>query len=204
MIAHRFQVPACGRFVSSLVLAVAAVGLGACNATHSVAAAGTEIHVTGESTVSARAPVDVAILPVANLANTAVPVEELRSAFQRGLVTRRYSPLSFEFVDKQIVDASYNPGAAAEQAVMSIEVQRWDTRLWETHGAVEVTIKVRLLDATAGGAELWTATADRRFDFGSEFDRLPTQTARVLHATQTIAAEMLERLPARRTPIIGG
>lgn len=205
MIAHRFHVPAYGRFACSVALAAVLFGAGACQTPASVEPQrGTVIHVTGEDTVRARAPIDVAILPIANLTSGKVPTDELRQAFQRGLVARKYSPLAFEYVDQRIVDAAYNPGSAEEQGVLSIEVQRWDTRLWETHSAVECTLRVRLLDATSGGSELWTATADRRFDFGSEFERLPTQTARVRFAVDRIAAEMLERLPARRTPVAGG
>lgn len=181
------------------VAAVSLLSLAACNTTRSTQSVpGVGVTTTVDPALATKAPVDIAILPIANLTGGEAPVDDLRVAFQRGLVVRNYSPLAFGYVDRNITEASYTPGAAQEQGVLSIELQRWDTRLWETHHTIEVTMRARLLDATSGGNELWKAEASRRYEFGAAFDRLPTDSARLKLACETIAAEFLERLPPRR------
>jgi hypothetical protein len=155
---------------------------------------GVETH--GMAKLMEKNPVDVAVAPVNNSAGKEVPSKDLRECFHETLVSRRYSPLSIAFVDRNVVDATYTPGASNEQAVLTIDVERWDRSLWKTHNALTVRIHVRMLDAASGG-ELWSGRVDQRYDFGAALDNLPTETAKVRFACEKIAAEVLERLPAR-------
>jgi hypothetical protein len=142
------------------------------------------------------APIDIAVLPVVNNAGKNVPEKVLRASFQQGLVERRYSPLALEYVDRNISEASYSPGASQEQAVCTIEITRWDTSLWETHNALQVDLVVRIVDAVSGG-ELWKGSVDQRFDLGAQIENLPTETQRIQRACDILSAEVLQKLPVR-------
>jgi hypothetical protein len=157
---------------------------------------GAGVRVSGGETLSESAPIDVAVAPVVNDSGQRVPTAELRAAFHRGLVGRRYSPLALEYVDRGVRDASYVPGSSQEQAALSITVASWDSSLWSTHGAITARIDVELVDARSG-ASLWKGSANRRFDFGELREHLATEGARVEFACETIASEILSRLPTR-------
>ena len=125
-----------------------------------------------------------------------VPTSVLRSAIQQGLVERRYSPLSLEYVDRNITEASYSPGASQEQGVCTIAVERWDATLWDTHNVLTIAMSVKIDDAVSG-ANLWTGSVDQRFEFGREIENLPTQSQRIQRACDILTAEMLQKLPLR-------
>jgi hypothetical protein len=145
-------------------------------------------------------PVDIAVAPVKNQAGKDVPVAALRECFQKGLVTRRYSPLALAYVDRNVAEAGYKPGASKEQAVLEITVESWDTSSWSTRNAITARMQVRMLDAD-GGEELWRGRIDQRYDFGSSLEGLPTETARMHFACDTITNELLAALPARNPQV---
>jgi hypothetical protein len=151
----------------------------------------------GAVKIMERAPIDIAVLPVVNNAGKNVPVKLVRGSFQQGLVERHYSPLALDYVDRNITEASYKPGASQEQAVCTIEITRWDTSLWETHNALQIDLVVRIVDAVSG-SELWKGTVNKRFDLGPEIDNLPTETQRMQRASDILAAEVLQKLPVRQ------
>jgi hypothetical protein len=182
------------RSVPTSLFAVCALALAACQTTPPPQGIGVEAHTV--PTLAEKSPIDVAIAPVRNTAGKDVPVGDLRTCFHKGLVARRYSPLALAFVDRNVVDAAYTPGASNEQAVMTIDVERWDTSIWKTHGAISTRMVVKLSDA-ASGAELWSGRVDQRFDFGRAVDHMATETARMHYACENIAASILEKLPAR-------
>jgi len=126
-----------------------------------------------------------------------VPRAELRAAFHKGLAERRYSPLALAYVDRRIVDAAFTPGAADEQAALMITIERWDTRLWSSHGAITARMVVQLVDSRGGGEVLWNATADQRFDFPAVREHMSDEADRVRYACGQIAAELLQKLPLR-------
>jgi hypothetical protein len=179
----------------NLVLAAAFLTLAACNAVPRQP--GLAVRSTEATTVLERAPMEIAVAPVINASGSALPGDELRGSFQKELVERRYSPLALEFVDRRVVDASYTPGAAEESATLRITVERWDTSLWSSHGAITARVTANLVDAKGGGASLWSATADQRFDFLQMREHLATEGARIRYACDAIAAEVLAKLPAR-------
>jgi len=183
------------RSVLPSMAAACALLLAACQATTPPPPGiGVESH--GLAKLSEKNPIDVAIAPVHNAAGKDVPAAELRMCFHKGLVARRYSPLALAYVDRNVVDAAYTPGASNEQAVMIIDIERWDTSIWKTHNAISTRMVVRMLDA-AGGQELWSGRVDQRFDFGTAIDNMPTETARMNYACESISAAILEKLPAR-------
>ena len=98
-----------------------------------------------------------------------LPLESLRAKFHAGLVKKRYSPLSLEFVDARAIEAAYRPGAMDEQAVFQVTLLDWGDRALETHGRLEVTAAIHLLDAERGSGEvLWGGTVTRKVDANLE------------------------------------
>lgn len=147
--------------------------------------------------------VDFAVAPIIDQREktfSSLPEEQLRRAFQTGLLRRRYSPLSLEFVDSRVVDAGYVPGSSQEDAVLQITIEEWDDSLWEIHRALIVSIEAIAIDPSAPeGAVLWKARSERRFDkdeFGDPAHQ-PTESQRLQHACNVIAAEILTAMPAR-------
>lgn len=148
-------------------------------------------------------PIEVAVAPIENGAGESVPTDELRAAFHKNLVKQRFTPLALEFVDRNVdrnaVPAAYRPGASSEQAVLLIQVDRWDTSLWSTHNAISAKISARLADASdPGSADFWSGSLDERIEFGSESTHFSTESARLAWACDQIAQRMLEALPARQ------
>lgn len=158
---------------------------------------GSAVRTTDTQRVQEQSPIEVAVAPIVNASGANVPTGELRTSFQKELVERRYSPLALEFVDRKVVDAAYTPGASQESATLSITIEKWDSSLWTTHGAITARITASLIDARGSGDVLWSATADQRFDFNQLREHLSTEGARVRYACDAIAAELLARLPAR-------
>lgn len=158
---------------------------------------GSAVKSTDARGVQEQSPIEVAVAPVVNASGANVPMIDLRSSFQKELVVRRYSPLALEYVDRKVVDAAYTPGASQESATLMITVERWDTSLWTSHGAITARMTASLLDARNGGAVLWSATTDQRYDFLQQNEKLTTEGARVRLACDSIAADLLARLPAR-------
>lgn len=151
------------------------------------------------STLEQKSPIEVAVAPITDSSGNAdLPRAELRRAFQGALVKRRYSPIALDLVDSKVVDAAYRPGALEEQAVLLLDVQRWDTHLWGTRNVIEVTIRARMVDPANPAGELWSGVLEKRFDFADVQDQFTTESALRRHACETIAGELLEAMPARQ------
>jgi hypothetical protein len=146
-------------------------------------------------------PIDVVLAPIENASsNENAPLEELRDAFQRELVKRRYSPLSRESVDKALVDAAYKNGSLQEEAVLRVKIERWDSSLWESHTALLVKAEVHMLDARdSSDGDLWTGKIDHRYEFGAYREKFGSDEALLEFACRQIADEILAALPARTT-----
>ncbi len=144
-------------------------------------------------------PADIVIAPVQDLSAGAVaPAADLRRAFQRGLVSRRYSPLALEYVDAQLVNAAFVAGSLCEEAILEIRVMSWDMSLWDLHSAISVAVEARLMDsADPGGAPLWGARFAKRINLSSERHSSPTQALVMGRAADMVAADLLAVLPAR-------
>lgn len=158
---------------------------------------GSAIHASDKQRVVEEKPMEVAVAPIVNASGASIPANELRQAFQKELIVHCYTPLALEFVDRKVVDASYTPGSAQENATLVITIEKWDASLWPTHQAITARMTASLVDTKGSRESIWTATADQRFDFAKALQHLSTEGARVRHATDTIARELLARLPMR-------
>ena len=58
-------------------------------------------------------------------------------------------------------------------------------------------MQVRIDSTNPGGEDLWIGRLDRRFDFGSQRERMATQQALWTYACEHISQELLAALPAR-------
>jgi len=160
---------------------------------------GEHVQTVASEKLESKNPIEVVVAPVANATgDDTVPIVPLREAFQAGLVRRRYSPLALEYVDKKVVDATYTPGSLQESAVLQVEIQGWDTSLFETRAAISVKARARLVDAEdPSRAELWSGFIDHRFDFEADHDKYPAREAFQHYVCGRIADELLAALPAR-------
>lgn len=152
-------------------------------------------------------PVDVVVLPIENGTGkdgarpTDVPLEDLRSSFHAGLVKRRYSPLSLEYVDAFVegraVEASYQPGAMQEQAVFKVTIVNWDDSALRTHGRLNVVALIHMLDAREGSGEaLWGGSVQRAIDLNVERAAMPRNLL-LARASAEFVEDVLASLPPR-------
>ena len=151
-------------------------------------------------------PRDIVVMPVTNLTgNSKVPLEGLRSAFQSGLVARRYSPLALDFVDSQTLeasyeeDASYEIGSLQEQGVLQVAITGWDDSNWLNRSRLEISADVHLLDAGiwGNGEALWGGPVTRVIDLDLDPTSLVNAGKRLQRAVDLFAAQVLASLPAR-------
>ncbi len=168
---------------------------------------GSEVTVLAGAGLSQLNPGDVAVAPVVMQMPDAtqrvldsVPDVGLRAAMQRALVRRRYSPLSIDFVDSRLVNASYRPGAVGEEAVCEIVVHSWETRFWETDHALVVDVEVRMVDPTApeGSTPLWAARMDGRVE-ANTVQHYTSDADMQASVLDEIALDLMARMPARDT-----
>jgi hypothetical protein len=160
---------------------------------------GASVETVSTGKLERKNPIDVVVAPIENASsNENAPVDEMRQALQAGLVKRRYSPLAPEYVDKQIVDAAYKPGALHEDAVFRLKIERWDDSLWELHTALIVKAQAHMIDPDdVAGGDLWTGKIDHRYEFGQWKDKFTTDDALRRYACDQIASEILAALPPR-------
>ncbi|MEZ5975185.1 MAG: hypothetical protein R3F17_07070 [Planctomycetota bacterium] len=159
-------------------------------------------------TLDQRNPSDVVVAPVmVDNAGLAVPTQALRESLVRGLVKRRYAPLSIDFVDEAgnlggtgFQEASYTPGTLNEEVVCQLIVHHWDQALWETRRAFEADLELRMVDpANPAGPPLWSGTMKGRYDYAEQESAYATEGAFFRAGLDQLLAEMLAVMPARET-----
>ncbi len=151
---------------------------------------------------------DVAVLPIEVAQDvTGVPQLAVRRALQRELVERLYSPLSLEYVDGRWSEAGWSPAADGREALLRVEVVRWDTRALASHGAIVALVDARLHPAAGlDAAPLWGYRLERRIEVPrSTVDRggpSAIDAAAARRLAELILAELPERDPLgdRGTP----
>ena len=151
-------------------------------------------------------PLEVAVLRVENKTQRGdLPLDALRKSFHAGLVDRQYTPLALQFVDSNYsgsgpAEASYKPGASAEQAILKVVLTGWDDHLWKSHARLKVDADVWLIDArrTAGAEPLWGGHVSRTMDMGRQREFNPGDTALLERTMQDFATQVLASLPARK------
>ena len=145
-------------------------------------------------------PLDVVVLPIENHSGrSGLPLDTMRREFQEGLVKLRYSPLALDYVDRQVVEATYNPGDLREQAVLQVFVTGWDDRLWATHTKLTIDAEVFLLDARnpEAGQALWGGRVSRKLDLGRERGAIASEERLLARAVEDFVQDVLSTLPAR-------
>jgi hypothetical protein len=81
-------------------------------------------------------PLEVVVPRIENkTGKTDLPLNVMRDDFQKGLVALRYSPLSLDYVDRNVnvTEASYSPGTLGEQATLKVVLTNWDSSRWNSH-----------------------------------------------------------------------
>lgn len=181
----------------ALVALVPALVLGC----HSLPEApGRHAEVLVEGRLSERNPSDVAVLPVVNKTGKAnLPLGVIRHAFYLGLVERRYSPIALDFVDRRVVDASYQPGALQEDAALKIFLTEWDDSSWETHRRIGIGADVFLIDArpTDANQELWGWRLREEISVSADTARYALEEDLMRLAIERFTKEILGGLPLR-------
>jgi hypothetical protein len=190
-----------------LAAAAAAALLASCSTPHAPRGASNDGLKT--SRLNEVRPVEIVVPPIQNhTGNARVPVAAMRSEFQKGLVQRRYSPLSLAYVDKQAkpMEASYRPGTLGEQAVLRVVLTGWDTSRWTSHSRLVIDADVALLDAQAPdlSKSLWGGHATKTIDLALQRDSFINEDAMLERAVQMFADEVLATLPARSAETAGG
>ncbi len=142
-------------------------------------------------------PMDVVVAPIIdNSMDGGVPALELRQAFQQNLIKRRYSALALPYTDRRVVNAAYQPGALYEDAILQITVRKWDLSRWKSNNEVSVNVEAWMLSAE-DGSELWGGRLVRTINLTREMEGRATQKGALAETAATIAAELLEVMPAR-------
>ncbi len=145
-------------------------------------------------------PTDVAVLPVVNMTGrSGLPLDVMRAQFQDALADLRYSPLALEYVDSKVVEASFDPGALSEDAILKVQVTRWDDSTWDLNSRLVVEADVYLLDTKAPevGNALWGGHVIRRLDMVRERTITATSAELMQRTMQTFARDVLASLPSR-------
>jgi hypothetical protein len=180
----------------ALVTLLVLVALTACNQLPKRRGAAVVEGIAPAGAIEESNPTDIVVPPVIDETGQAgFPAAALRECFQEGLVKRRYSPLSLEYVDLHVVDGIYSMGTLEEDAVLEIIVEDWDTTYLDARGAVGIRAVVRLVDASTRGL-LWSGRIDQTFELGPLRNNRTTLEATYRRACEAIAPEVLAALPA--------
>ncbi len=144
--------------------------------------------------LAATQPGDVAVPAVRDQSEAGgAPVQTLRRAIYRGLVTRLYSPVDLEYLDKGWTEASFGDEAVAD-AILQVAVIEWDESFLDARGVVIASAEARLHDARdLSGKPLWGVTVTRRIDLTG----LPEDGDHRVWAAERLATEILAQLPER-------
>ena len=193
MSSHRF-------LRTSLALAGCALTLAfaACNTTPRPRGVDNEGLVVGR--LAAVNPLDVVVLkPENHTGRNDVPLELLRRELQAELVALRYSPLALEYVDKNIVPASYRPGALGEQGVLQVFVTGWDDSHWRSNSRLVIDADIYLLDAADPQTDraLWGGHVTRTLEMAAANNATATPDSLMRQAVARFVDETLASLPAR-------
>lgn len=142
-------------------------------------------------------PMDIVVAPIIDHSvDGKIPALELRQAFQQNLIKRRYSALALAFTDRQVVNASYQPGANFEDAILQITVRKWDLSRWKSKREVSVNVEAWML-SSEDETELWGGRLVRTINLSRELEGRATEKGALAMAADTIASELMEVMPAR-------
>lgn len=144
-------------------------------------------------------PSDVAVAPLAVMPGIDAPIGRLRQAIAAGLPARQYTPLSLDFVDSRVIEASYNFGALGEEAVCQVTVHGWNETRWDTGHAIDVDLEMAMIDPRAPeGPALWSGRLTKTIDMTKHRHEVVTPVLYERAVTRA-ATELLAALPERKT-----
>lgn len=144
-------------------------------------------------------PADVAVAPLELAPGVEAPAGRLRMAIARGLPSRQYTPLSLDFVDSRVLEASYSYGALGEEAVCQVTIHGWDERYWGTGHSIKIDMELGMFDpGQPDGPALWSGRLTRTIDVT---DLMHSTVPEHLYqkAIERAARELLAALPERDT-----
>jgi hypothetical protein len=142
-------------------------------------------------------PIDVVIAPIIDQSvGQNVPMVDLRLAFQRNLILRRYSALALPYTDQRVVNASYQPGARNEDAILQVTIREWDEKRLKSTGELRLRVEAWMLSAE-DQTELWGGQLERTLYLADKLAGLPTTKGALRGVAEMIASELLEVMPAR-------
>ena len=161
---------------------------------------GDKVQILEIGSLEAANPADIAIAPIEySQEGLRAPERMLRESFARALIKRRYSPLSIDFVDTRVIDASFTFGAVGEEAVWQTIVHDWNERDWSTGRILRVDLEVRMLDPQDPyGRPLWSARYPGLVDATPEQSHM-TEEALFRWAVDQISLGIAGALPQRDT-----
>jgi hypothetical protein len=142
-------------------------------------------------------PADIVVAPITVEGNAAVvPSMELRKAFQRNLILRRYSALALPYTDRRVVNASYKSGSLYEDAILKIVVKTWDMSRWNSNKEVAVVMEAWML-SSEDESQLWGGRFEKTFYLKNEMANRPTEKGAFEETANQIAEALMEIMPAR-------
>ena len=185
--------------IRPLALLLALVPLVACNSTRSGVRGFDATRALPAGGLGERFPADVAVAPIVDQTPAQnVPAQGLRQAFCTGLVERMYTPLDVAYVDASWSESGFL-GEAPPDALLVVNVLRWDTsRLYST-GTLVAVAELRLFrGGAADGEAMWAVQVQRELELGED-GTLPPGTRKTIvpKAMQVFVREALEELPKR-------
>ncbi|MCY3003643.1 MAG: hypothetical protein NTV21_17745 [Planctomycetota bacterium] len=147
-------------------------------------------------------PLEVVVPRIENkTGKTNLPLDVMRDDFQKGLVALRYSPLSLDFVDRNVkaTEASYSPGTLGEQATLKVVLTNWDSSRWSSHATLVVDADVYLLDANDPDPShaLWGGHTTRSVDLSRQRQQFISDEAMLRRAVELTVDGILVALPSR-------
>ncbi len=154
-------------------------------------------------------PAEVAVLPVVD--KTGRPkaqkiLPELRRAFYRRLMERRYTPLSLDYVDRVLRTRAGGAvplvkdlaGKFGEDALLLITLNSWSERLLRVDRRVRASLEVHLVSARSG-REIWGGTVDTEIRVPGHGMPSPDEIPLLRReALDILAGKTLSRLPKRK------
>lgn len=185
---------------SFLSLAVVAALLSSCNTPIRPRGIDTEGLVVGR--LKSVNPLEVVVPRIENKTGKSdLPLAEMREEFQKGLVALRYSPISLDYVDRNVnvTEASYAPGALGEQATLKVVLTNWDSARWSSHATLTVDADVYLLDANDPDPShaLWGGHTTRTVDLSRQRQQFISDEAMLRRAVELTVDGILVALPSR-------
>jgi len=154
-------------------------------------------------------PAEVAVLPV--LDKTGIPnvqrfLPDLRRAFYRRLMERRYTPLALGYVDRVLRTQSGGPvplvknllGKFGEDALLLVTVNSWSERMLRADRRIRASLEIHLVSSRSG-REVWGGTVDTEIKVPGHGMPSPDEIPLLRReALDILAGKALALLPKRK------